>query len=257
MTYELGIPSECIFAHINLNYYEEYDCSILSGDQTCENCFDIDNIVFDHRTYMFHNIPFIHTISESSSSSDPTLIFNMIYLSGKWLIVSYGNILNELLFYGNTFENIFIESWGYNGISLLPKTQCHIFAKPLKSIIENRNNFSYIMSYYKQDHVCITINKKLRSLFPYNSDMKIQFSYPSIEYLGETETWEVINNFKKNSMKKNLKRFSIISNINTSMMKPFAILLSGNLRSSIRNNSDTSFEEFLDPKLISYQCNQI
>jgi hypothetical protein len=258
MTYELGLTSECIFHHINVNYYEEYNCSILTGDSVCNSCNDIDNLVFDHRTYLFHSMPFVHTIitSNDSEQSTPAIILNLIFIDEKWLIIAYGMIMNNLLFYnGNTFEDIFIQSWGFNRLSLLPKNQCHVFMKSIKAIIENSaNEFVYVMSYYKQDQVC-RINKHLKILFPSKREnIQLRFSYPSIELLEEKEIWKVISNLKKRtSIKKRTKRFSVISQFTSSTFKKFSLLISSTDLRSVINNSTYDFSDIINSKLISYQ----
>lgn len=252
--YELGLPSDCIFNHINVNYYEMYNCSVLSGDLSCEDCKNIDNVVFDHLTYTFHSMPLVHTVYSSTTQiSTPMLILNLIYISEKWIIVSYGGILNNLLFYnGNTFEEIFKRSWGFNKISILPKNQGHIFAKSLKSIIENTNDgFDYIMSYYKQDQFCF-INNKLKTLFPSKVCMQMKFLYAAINTLEEKEPWIVVNNFKRRTSKKQLKRLSVISYLTEPMIKTFSVLISsGNLRDAVNYNFPLT--NLINPNLISYQ----
>jgi hypothetical protein len=260
LIYELGLSCDCIFNHINVNYYEEYQCSILSGEVMCNECGDVDNVVFDHRGYTFHTIPSVHLISSSHSNmsreSHPILVFNLVYVSEKWLIVSYGNILNELLFYnGNTFEEIFNKSWGFNGISILPRNQCHVFTKSLKSIVENNSSdFVYVLSYYKQDQRCF-VNKRLKFLFPDDSNpIQIQFAYPNISFLDEKETWSVLNNFKKRTTKKKLKRFTITSHLSQSMIKTFNVLAaSDGLRTAVNTCESDTLSELINPKLISYQ----
>lgn len=252
MIYEIGLSYECILHHVNVNYYEEYNLSILTGDSNCEDCNEVDNIVFDHGTFTFHSIPFVHKVTFLSENSSPEFLFKLVYIAEQWLLISYGNILNKLIFYGSTFEELFYKSWGFNRISILPKNQCHLFSKSLKSIIENTNNdFSYLFSYYKQDQFCL-ISKKLKLLFPFKTGTKIRFSYPVIGFIDEKESWSVINNFKKRTTMKKLKKFSIITNVNSSMEKSFNLLISSGSLKKTLTLIDPPYLELINPKLLSY-----
>lgn len=223
ITYDIGISQDCLCNHIDVSYFEEYECSILSGDPIYSCCGMIDNLLLDHKTFTIHNLSFVHmvTISENDNSPAPVLIFMLMYVSGKWLIVSYGSVLNELIFYnGKTFEDIFYESWGYNRLSSLPRNQCHIFLKSSKSIAENtRNDLTYIISYYKSDHFCY-VNSRLKSMFPsVCDDVDLRFSYHTVSLMEEKETWNVINNFKKRTITREVKRLSFISDMKLSVLE--------------------------------------
>lgn len=260
IVYELGVPLECLLNHVMANYYEEYGCSILSGNLFCNDCNKLENVLFDHKTFSFQTMSFVHTteISEKSTSL-PVLIITLVYVMDKWLIISYGNILNKLVFYnGNTFEDIFNKSWGYNGLSILPKNQCHLFSKSLKCIVENTDGgFIYLMSYYKQDHFCF-VNKKLKLLFCDNekklSNFQLYFSYPLSDYLEENELWNVNNNFKQRVNRTNLKRLCVKLQLSSSMNNISLLLTSCNsLRSALSKAVDLDISDLINPQLISYQ----
>jgi hypothetical protein len=205
LKYDIGVPIECALNHLKVNYYDKNKISIVFGKITCRGCCHINNLVFDNNTYTFHTIPFSHNIH-----SMPTfIIWTMMYIN-EWMMISYDSVINDLVFYNcDTFENIVKKSWGLNQLSILPRNQCHIFSKSLKSIISNTaDGFTYIMSYYRHDQFCF-INKKLKSLFPGTIEALIRFHYPPFDGLEGLESWEITNNYKRRIASSRLKRFSI------------------------------------------------
>lgn len=144
---------------------------LLVGEPTCEKCSWIANLLFDLSNFVFYNTSFIHKNVFCEDilpfNSKPIVVWCMVFVHDKWLMVSQNRLIDdEVALNGQTYEEVFKRSWGYNGISILPKNECHFFYKSVEDILANSKRMTYILSTEKNGLRKIHVNEFFKKLFP-------------------------------------------------------------------------------------------
>ena len=204
---ELEVPFPCIQKHIVCNYQSE-ELLFLNGNSNCKLCSWLCNIIFDLNNFVIYNTSFSHKVhfKKNIQSSIPILLFSLIFINDKWYIVSENKLLNyEYSINGLTYEEIFYNSWGYNDLSLLSKSEYHFFYKRIEDIIMNKKDMSYIMSVKRRSNISFT-NGVLSKAFP-ESPSKLYFRFTNnyIEfttYIDESYSYILFILLKTNCFKK-------------------------------------------------------
>lgn len=150
-----------------------YEKSIISlvGDENCKLCCWISNLLFDLSSFIFYNTSFTYknVFCKDTNllyNSKPIVVWCMVFIHDKWFIIAENKIVNDVVsLNGQTYEEIFNKSWGYNKLSILPKNECHFFYKTVEGILKNSNKMSYILSAEKNGTKKY-VNEFFKKLFP-------------------------------------------------------------------------------------------
>ena len=165
----------CTQNHIKCNINNIEKIITLYGNQNCIECCWINNLLFDLGNFMFYNTPFEATFCYNNNSfneyTTPMYIWCLVFFNDRWYILHNNKIINNIIaMNGQSYEEIFFSSWGYNKISLLPKHECHFFIKRYESIIMNDGIMHYFMSIRKVNFI-IYSNTLLKIFFPISEKM--------------------------------------------------------------------------------------